>query len=107
MKKLPGARSCPVRFSAASVSVLVESALSGENALEAQASRRRRERWRLSLERSKTPPWGRAADNPAGGWYGQRKGYRGRLALYVPPLLEGLGRVELEHLPRNNRVRAR
>jgi len=51
--------------------------------------------------------WGRAADNPVGGWYGQRKGYRGRLALYVPPLLEGLGRVELEHLPRNNRVRAR
>ena len=51
--------------------------------------------------------WGRAADNPVGGWYGQRKGYRGRLALYVPPLLEGLGRVELEHLPRNNRVRAK
>lgn len=51
--------------------------------------------------------WGRAAENPVGGWYGQRKGYRGRLALYVPPLLEGLGRVELEHLPRNNRVRAR
>lgn len=51
--------------------------------------------------------WGRAAENPVGSWYGQRKGYRGRLALYVPPLLEGLGRVELEHLPRNNRVRAR
>jgi hypothetical protein len=51
--------------------------------------------------------WGRAADNPVGGWYGQRKGYRGRLALYVPPLLEGLGHVELEHLPRNNRARAK
>ncbi len=50
--------------------------------------------------------WGRAEDNPVGGWYGQRKGYRGRFAMYVPPLLEGLGLVELEHEPRNNRVRA-
>jgi hypothetical protein len=51
--------------------------------------------------------WGRAADNPVGGWYGQRKGYRGRFAMYVPPLLELLGKVELEHGARNNRVRAR
>ncbi|MCA9697787.1 MAG: hypothetical protein KC431_09710 [Myxococcales bacterium] len=51
--------------------------------------------------------WGRAADNPVGGWYGQRKGYRGRLAMYVPPLLEALGVVELEHNARNNRVRLR
>lgn len=51
--------------------------------------------------------WGRAATNPVGGWYGQRKGYRGRLAMYVPPLLELLGRVELEHGPKNNRVRVR
>ena len=51
--------------------------------------------------------WGRAAENPVGGWYGQRKGYRGRLGLYVPPLLELLGRVELEHNPKNNRVRAK
>ena len=50
--------------------------------------------------------WGRAADNPVGGWYGQKKGLRGRFGLYVPPLLEALGLVELEHLPRNNRVRA-
>jgi len=50
--------------------------------------------------------WGRAEDNPVGGWYGQRKGYRGRLAMYIPPLLEALGRVELEHHPKNNRVRA-
>ena len=50
--------------------------------------------------------WGRSEDNPVGGWYGQRKGYRGRLAMYVPPLLEGLNLVELEHNPRNNRVRA-
>jgi hypothetical protein len=50
--------------------------------------------------------WGRSADNPVGGWYGQRKGYRGRFAMYLPPLLEALGLVELEHNPRNNRVRA-
>jgi hypothetical protein len=51
--------------------------------------------------------WARAADNPVGGYYGLRKGYRGRFALYVPPVLEHLGLVELEHAPRNNRVRAR
>jgi hypothetical protein len=51
--------------------------------------------------------WARSADNPVGGWYGLRKGYRGRFAMYVPPLLEHLGLVELEHNPRNNRVRAR
>ena len=50
--------------------------------------------------------WGRSEANPVGGWYGQRKGYRGRLAMYVPPLLEQLNLVELEHNPRNNRVRA-
>jgi hypothetical protein len=51
--------------------------------------------------------WGRSADNPVGGWYGLRKGYRGRFGMYLPPLLEALGFVELEHLPKNNRVRAR
>ena len=51
--------------------------------------------------------WGRSKDNPVGGWYGQKKGYRGRLAMYVPPLLEALGKVELEHNPKNNRVRAK
>jgi hypothetical protein len=50
--------------------------------------------------------WARAADNPVGGWYGTRNGYRGRFAMYIPPLLERLGLVELEHNPRNNRVRA-
>jgi hypothetical protein len=49
--------------------------------------------------------WARAADNPVGGYYGLRKGYRGRFANYVPPVLELLGLVELEHGPRNNRVR--
>jgi len=50
--------------------------------------------------------WGRSADNPVGGWYGLRKGYRGRFGMYLPPLLEELGLVELEHQARNNRVRA-
>ena len=51
--------------------------------------------------------WARSAENPVGGWYGQKKGYRGRLAMYVPPLLEALGKVELEHNAKNNRVRAK
>jgi hypothetical protein len=50
--------------------------------------------------------FGRAEDNPVGGWYGLRKGYRGRFGMYLPPLLERLGLVELEHNARNNRVRA-
>ena len=50
--------------------------------------------------------FGRSADNPVGGWYGLRKGYRCRFGVYVPPLLEALGRAELTHDPRNNKVRA-
>jgi hypothetical protein len=50
--------------------------------------------------------WGRSPDNPVGGWYGVKKGLRGRFAMYVPPLLEALGLAELEHAPRNNRMRA-
>jgi hypothetical protein len=50
--------------------------------------------------------WARSGDNPVGGWYGLRKGYRGRFANYVPPVLEKLGRAEVEHNPRNNRMRA-
>src|SRR3954453_17484649 len=50
--------------------------------------------------------WGRSADNPVGGGYGLRKGYRGRFGMYMPPLLEALGLAEVEHNPRNNRMRA-
>ncbi len=50
--------------------------------------------------------WGRSATNPVGGWYGLKKGYRGRVGMYVPPLLEALGLAELEHNARNNRIRA-
>jgi hypothetical protein len=49
--------------------------------------------------------WARDAKNPVGGYYGLRKGYRGRFANYVTPVLELMGLVELEHEPRNNRVR--
>ena len=51
--------------------------------------------------------WGRAADNPVSGWYGLKKGLRGRFANYVPPVLEVLGLAEVEHNARNNRMRAR
>jgi hypothetical protein len=50
--------------------------------------------------------WARAEDNPVGGWYGLKKGLRGRFANYVPPVLEALGRAEVEHQARNNRMRA-
>jgi hypothetical protein len=50
--------------------------------------------------------WGRSPDNPVGGFYGLRPGYRGRFGMYLPPLLEHLGLAELTHDPRNNRMRA-
>jgi len=50
--------------------------------------------------------WGRAPENPVAGWYGLRKGYRGRFGMYLPPLLEAQGLAELTHHPRNNQIRA-
>ena len=50
--------------------------------------------------------WGRSPDNPIGGWYGLKKGLRGRFGMYVPPLMERLGLAEVEHNPRSNRMRA-
>ena len=50
--------------------------------------------------------WARSAENPVGGWYGLKKGLRGRFANYVPPVMEALGRAEVEHEARNNRMRA-
>ena len=50
--------------------------------------------------------WGRSADNPAGGWYGLKKGFRGRFGMYIPPLMEALGLAEVEHNPKSNRMRA-
>jgi hypothetical protein len=50
--------------------------------------------------------WARAADNPIGGWYGLKKGLRGRFGNYVPPVMEKMDLAEVEHNPRNNRMRA-
>jgi hypothetical protein len=62
-------------------------------------------------EQKPAPPgsveeWARSADNPIGGWYGLKKGLRGRVGNYVPPVLEALGLAEVEHNARNNRMRA-
>ena len=51
--------------------------------------------------------WGRSKTNPVKGWYGLKKGLRGRFGMYVPPVLEALGLAEVEHNPKNNRMRAR
>ncbi len=50
--------------------------------------------------------WARSADNPIGGWYGLKKNFRGRFAMYIPPLMETLGLAEVEHQAKNNRMRA-
>jgi hypothetical protein len=51
--------------------------------------------------------WGRAASNPVGGWYGLKKGLRGRFGMYIPPLMEALGLAEVTHEAKGNRMRAR
>jgi hypothetical protein len=51
--------------------------------------------------------WARSSQNPIGGWYGLKKNFRGRFAMYVPPLMEELGLAEVEHNPKNNRMRAK
>jgi hypothetical protein len=51
--------------------------------------------------------WGRSEKNPVIGWYGIKKGFRGRFGMYVPPVLEALGLAEVEHNPKNNRMRAK
>ncbi len=50
--------------------------------------------------------WGRSESNPVGGWYGLKKGLRGRFGVYVPPLMEVLGLAELSHEAKNNKMRA-
>jgi hypothetical protein len=50
--------------------------------------------------------WARSPENPLGGWYGLKKGFRGRFGMYIPPLMEALGLAEVEHNKRNNRMRA-
>jgi len=50
--------------------------------------------------------WGRSEENPVGGWYGLKKGLRGRFGVYMPPLMEALGLAEVTHDAKNNRMRA-
>ena len=50
--------------------------------------------------------WGRSPKNPVKGWYGLKKGLRGRFGMYVPPVMEALGMAEVEHNPKNNRMKA-
>lgn len=50
--------------------------------------------------------WARSPKNPVRGWYGLKKGLRGRFANYVPPVMEALGLAEVGHNPKNNRMRA-
>jgi len=51
--------------------------------------------------------WGRSPKNPVGGWYGLKKNFRGRFAMYIPPLMEVLGLAEVTHEKRGNKMRAR
>ncbi len=50
--------------------------------------------------------WARSSENPVGGWYGLRKGFRGRFGMYLPPLMEKLGLAEISHLPKGNKMKA-
>ena len=50
--------------------------------------------------------WGRSENNPVGGWYGLKKGYRGRVGMYIPPLMEALGLAEVTHDPKGNKMKA-
>ncbi len=51
--------------------------------------------------------WGRAEDNPVGGWYGLKKGYRGRVGMYIPPLMEALGLAEVTHDTKGNKMKSK
>ncbi len=51
--------------------------------------------------------WGRSKNNPVGGWYGLKKGFRGRVGMYIPPLMEALGLAEVTHEAKNNKMRAK
>ena len=76
--------------------------------------RQRTDGWPDSLFKGRQKPaadgtveaWGRSGTNPVVGWYGLKKGLRGRFGMYVPPVLEVLGLGEVEHNPKNNRMRA-
>jgi hypothetical protein len=51
--------------------------------------------------------WARSTNNPVGGWYGLKKGFRGRVGMYIPPIMEALGLAEVTHDAKNNKMRAK
>ena len=51
--------------------------------------------------------WGRSEKNPLGGWYGLKKGLRGRVGMYIPPLMEALKLAELTHEAKGNKMKAK
>lgn len=51
--------------------------------------------------------WGRSTSNPVKGWYGLKKGLRGRFGMYIPPLMETLGLAELTHDAKGNKMKAK
>ncbi|MEZ5044527.1 MAG: hypothetical protein R2828_31825 [Saprospiraceae bacterium] len=61
---------------------------------------------KAATEEGTVEHWARSSDNPLGGWYGLKKGFKGRFGMYMPPLMETLGLAEVEHNMRNNRMRA-
>ncbi len=50
--------------------------------------------------------WGRSETNPVGGWYGLKKGLRGRFGMYIPPLMEAIGLAEVTHDAKGNKMKA-
>lgn len=51
--------------------------------------------------------WGRSPKNPIKGWYGLKRGLRGRFGMYIPPLMEKLGLAELTHDAKGNKIKAK
>jgi hypothetical protein len=51
--------------------------------------------------------WARSEKNPVKGWYGLKKGLRGRFGMYIPPLMEKLGMAEVTHEPKGNKMKAK
>jgi len=51
--------------------------------------------------------WGRSDNNPVKGWYGLKKGLRGRFGMYIPPLMEKLELAEVTHDAKGNKMKAK
>lgn len=60
-----------------------------------------------SAKEGSVEAWGRSTKNPVGGWYGLKKGFKGRFGMYIPPLMEALGLAEVTHDAKNNKMRAK